>query len=163
MKTKSEVQVMPTKQTKNSSLSYIENVVRSLETSNFGPRVSAAARLTSMLVVVGCFCILLPWGLNKSTLYGLGLAFVWGACFFLAFLKFSKQPDTWQQALDAALAVYEPIDKEAYLQLQKAVALDGWAPAAINCWVAAEKAAIHAEEIRENSKGQSKFLDRRLP
>ncbi|MEC4242257.1 hypothetical protein [Pseudomonas sp. DSV-1] len=154
---------MPTKQTKKSSFSYIENVVRSLETSNFGPRVSAAARLTSMLVVVACFCILLPWGLNKATLYGLGLAFVWGVCFFLAFLKFSKQPDSWEQALDAALAVYEPIDKDAYLQLQKVVALDGWAPAAINSWVAAEKAAIYAEEIRENSKGQSKFLDRRLP
>ena len=154
---------MPTKQTKKLSFSYIKNVVRSLETSNFGPRVSAAARLTSMLVVVACFCILLPWGLNKATLYGLGLAFVWGVCFFLAFLKFSKQPDSWEQALDAALAVYEPIDKDAYLQLQKNVALNGWAPAALNEWIAAEQAALDAEEIRINSKGPSEFLDRRLP
>ena len=160
---KSEVRTIPTKQTKKSSFSYIKNVVRALETRHFGPRVCTAARLTYMLVFVAFFCILLPWGLNNSTLYWLGAAFTLGVCFFIGFLKFSKQPTSWQQSIDAALAVYEPIDKDAYLQLQKLVALDGWAPAALNEWIAAEQAALDAEEIRTNSKGPSEFLDRRLP
>ena len=121
-------------------------------TRDFGPRAIwalSAAFVTCLIVGVvdgfGTLFVSSPW-----------LAFA-------AFYFFGRAPLTWSEILDAELARFDPLDIDAFRDLQANTASSGFIEReAFNRWLAFERRALELVEGVANNSPRQLFLNRKF-
>lgn len=92
------------------------------------------------------------------------LAFIASILVSFFVFKFSDTPDTWNQYIDQLLTTYNPVDKEAFHQLQVDVKAQGMTTPVLEKWFKAEQASfkkLKSENKINNPKEDVKFLKRK--
>ncbi|AXQ51085.1 hypothetical protein DZA28_29270 [Pseudomonas alloputida] len=82
---------------------------------------------------------------------------------FAAVLRFGKAAKTWGARMDAFLAEYDPLDKEAYRRLQAITEKEGLSPCLLDEWLSSEYAAIDsADGVQPASARRGRFLRKKI-
>jgi hypothetical protein len=143
----------------------IKRATFSLENGNISPRTFLGGLMAGFLA-----CGLLPVGAslqlelsNFSFIYFAAAYIISVVAAFSLFMRFSKQPTSWESYLDDCLAKYEPASMELFISLQDAIkAKKGWDTELLRNWAEKELEAIKALELASQPPLESKFLSRRV-
>lgn len=117
-----------------------------------GPRMTIAI---TAAVVVGGFSTWAAGSIGPSALIA-GTAFA-------AVLRFGRLSRTWADSMDLQLAEYDPIDRPAYVRLQRTTEAEGFTQEAFYQWLSREYVALDAVDgIRPASSGRTLFLRKKV-
>ncbi|MCK8410893.1 hypothetical protein [Erwinia amylovora] len=139
------------------TLNKINFSIKLAENGNPPPKKMMAVWASMM---AGFICFLLWHYLKPIHLYFnfFSVLIIIGVVYFLTF-KVNTRSDSWSKEIDKLLSSYEPVDKEAYIELQSHTKDYGFDMGYISEWLSKEKSIIYK---RLGKKQHFNFINRKL-